>query len=73
MEDIASSQGRYPEIFKLIPLLEACLEWGSRRGVLGGHLGFLIKDMEERVFLDIMDDGFYPREDTLKVSCSYVY
>ena len=30
-------QGRYPENFVLISLLEVCQEGGSRRGVLGGH------------------------------------
>ena len=38
---------------------------GSRRGVLGGCLGFLIRDMEDRVILGIMNDivlplGVYP-------------
>ena len=30
---------------------------------------FLIGDFEVRVILDVMDDVFYPKEDTLKVSC----
>ena len=38
---------------------------GSRRGVLGGHWGFLTGDLEDRVILDTMDDlggpqGSYP-------------
>ena len=37
----------------------------SRRGVLGGHWGFLTGDLEDRVILDTMDDlggpqGSYP-------------
>ena len=38
---------------------------GSRRGLLGGRLGFLTRDLEDRVILDTMDDlggpqGSYP-------------
>ena len=37
---VFSPQGRYPENFMLISLLEVCQEGeGSRRGVLGGHCG----------------------------------
>ena len=32
---------------------------GSKRGVLGGCLGFLIRYMEDRVILDVMDDVFF--------------
>ena len=40
---------------------------GSRRGVLGGHWGFLPGDLEDRVILDTMDDlggpqGSYPED-----------
>ena len=45
----------------------------SRRGVLGGSWGALIRDMEDRVILDVMDHIFYPKEDTLKVLCLYLY
>ena len=42
-----------------------CQEGGSRSGVLGGHLGFLTRDMDDRVMPDIMNDvllhqGRYP-------------
>ena len=33
---------------------------GSRRGVIGGHWGFLIGEMEDRVIPDIMNDVFLP-------------
>ena len=38
---------------------------GSRREVLEGHCGFLMRDMEDRVILETMDDlggpqGSYP-------------
>ena len=46
-----------------------CQEWGVKQGVLGGHFGFLIGDMEDRVIPDIMNDVFYPKEDTLKILC----
>ena len=42
---------------------------GSRMGVLGGHWGFLIGDMADRVILEVMNDVFYPKEDTLKILC----
>ena len=29
----------------------------------------LIRDMEKRVIPDVMNDVFYPKEDTLKISC----
>ena len=32
---------------------------GSRRGVLGGHWGFLIGDLEDWVIFDVMDDVFF--------------
>ena len=32
----------------------------SRRGVLGGHLGFLTGDIDDKVILDIMDDLVWP-------------
>ena len=34
---------------------------GSRRGVLGGHWGFLTKDMEDRVIPDVMSYVFLPQ------------
>ena len=49
----------------LISQFEVCQKGGSRRGVLGGCLGFLTGDMEDRVIFDTMDDlggpqGSYP-------------
>ena len=41
MNHVFLPQGRYPENFVLISLLEVCQEGGSRRGVLGGRLGVL--------------------------------
>ena len=34
---------------------------GSRRGVLGGRLGFLTRDMEDRVIPDVMNNVFLPQ------------
>ena len=45
------------------------MKGGARRGVLGGHLGFLKGDMEDRVIRDVMNDVFYRKEDTLKILC----
>ena len=35
---------------------------GSRRGVLGGHIGFLTGDIDDRVIPDIMNDVLLPQE-----------
>ena len=61
MNDIFIPQGRYPENFVLISLLEVCQEGGSRRGVLGGRWGFLTGDLEDRVIHDNMDDLWRPQ------------
>ena len=45
---------------------------GSKRGVLGGCWGFLTRHMEDRVIPDVMNDVFYPKEDTLKILCGYL-
>ena len=37
MDHLISSLRRYLESFMLIPLLEVCQVWRSRRGVLGGR------------------------------------
>ena len=37
-------------------------EGGSRRGVLGGHWGFLTGDMEDRVIPDVMNDVHLAQE-----------
>ena len=38
MDDLILSQGRYPESFMLISLLEVCQEWGVKnRGLPGGR------------------------------------
>ena len=39
-----------------------------KKGVLGGQRGFLIEDMEDLVIPFVMNDVFYPTEDTLKIS-----
>ena len=53
-----------------ISLLEVCQEGeGQEGGGLGGCWGFLTGDMEDRVIPDVMNDVFYPKEDTLKISC----
>ena len=36
MVDLILPQGRYPESFVLISLLEVCQEWGVKKGVVGG-------------------------------------
>ena len=58
--DVCLPQGRYPENFVLVSQLEVCQEGGSRRGVLGGHWGFLTRDMEDRVIPDVMYHVFLP-------------
>ena len=61
MNDVFLPQGRYPENFVLISLFEVCQEGGSRRGVLGGRLGFLTGHMEDRVIPDVMNHVFLPQ------------
>ena len=56
MDDVFLPQGRYPKNCVLISQLEVCQEVGSRRGVLGGHLWFLTRDMDERVIPEAMND-----------------
>ena len=34
--DLNLPQGRYPDSFVLISLLEVCQEWGVKKGVVGG-------------------------------------
>ena len=58
MNDVLSPQGKYPENFVLISQLEVCQEGGVKQGVLGGCLGFLTQDTEERVIFDVMEDIF---------------
>ena len=41
MNDVLLPQGRYPEDFVLISLLEVCQEGRVKKGVLGGHGVFL--------------------------------
>ena len=41
MNDVFSPQGRYPENFVFISLLEVCQEGGVKKGVIGGRWGFL--------------------------------
>ena len=48
-------QRRYTEGFMLISFLEVCQKWVSRRGKLGGHLGFLNGDLEDMVINDTID------------------
>ena len=57
MNDVFLPQGRYPENFVPIPLLEG----GSRKGILVGHWGFLTKDRVDRVIPDIMNHVFLPQ------------
>ena len=61
MDDLGRLQGRYPQNFVLISQLEVCQEGGSRRGILGGHLGFLTRDMEDRVIPYVMNHVFLPQ------------
>ena len=62
-------QVRYPENLVLVSQIEVCQEGGSRWGVHGGRCGFLTGDMEDLVVPDIMNDVFYPKEDTLQILC----
>ena len=45
MNDIFSPQGRYPEKFVLISLLEVCQEGDVKKGGTWRTLGFLTRDM----------------------------
>ena len=61
MNDDFLPQGRYPENFVMISLLEVCQEGeGSGRGVLGGRWGLLNGDIKDRVILtsDIRNEHF---------------
>ena len=58
MEHPGRLQGRYTEIFKLITLLEVCQEGVVIKGLIAGSGWFLIRDMEDRVIHDILDDIF---------------
>ena len=63
---------RYLEMFMLLYLLDVCQKGGIWIISVSG-IRFLTRDMEDRVILDFMDDVFYTKEDTLKVSCWYLY
>ena len=43
-----------------------CQEWGVKKGILGGHFGFLFRNMVDNVIHDVMGDVFHPNEDTSK-------
>ena len=84
MDDLSRLQGIYPENFVLISQLEVCQEGRSRRGVLGGHLGFLTGDMDDRFIPNVMNDvllsqGSYPEQAKLgyrlaqSISFDYVW
>ena len=45
----------------LISQLDVCQEGGVKKGVLGGHCGFLTRDMEDIVVPDVMNDVFLPQ------------
>ena len=61
MHDVFLPQGRYPENFVLISLLEVRQEGGSRRGYLEDFGVFLTGDMGDMVIPDIMNDVFLPQ------------
>ena len=46
--------------FVLICHLEVCQEEGVKKGVLGGRLGFLTRDMDDRVIPNVMNDVCLP-------------
>ena len=63
-------QRTYPEKFVLIAQSKVCQERGVKKG--GGTwrmLRVLTGDMENMVVPDVLNDVFYPKEDTLKISC----
>ena len=60
MNDVLLPQERYPENFVLISQLEVCQDGGLRRGVLRGHSGLLMEDMDDRVIPDVMNDVLLP-------------
>ena len=50
----------------MISQLEVCQEGGVKKG---GTWGFLIGYVENMVIPDVLNDVFYPNEDTPKISC----
>ena len=63
MKDVFLPQGRYPENFVLISLMEVCQEGGGQEG---GYMedvgGFLTRDMADRVMNDIfLPQGRHPK------------
>ena len=61
MDDVILPQGRYLESVVLISLMEVYQEWVSRRGVFGGCLRFLSRDLEDMVIPDVTGDLFLPQ------------
>ena len=54
-------QGRYLESVVLISFMEVYQEWVSRRGVFGGCLRFLSRDLEDMVIPDVTGDLILPQ------------
>ena len=52
----------------LLYLLDVCQK-GEIWIISVSGIGVLTRDMEDRVILDVIDDIFYTKEDTLKVLC----
>ena len=69
MNDVFFPQGRYPENFVFIYQSEVCQEGGVKKGVTWRTFGVSDGDIEDSVIPDVMNHDFYPKEDTLKISC----
>ena len=69
MADLDRIRGRHPEIFVLISQLKVCQERGGQEGSFWRKLRNHDRRHGRHVTPDIMNDIFYPKEDTLKILC----
>ena len=74
MDDLFWPQKRYLENFMMISVLEVCQEWGGQEwGYLEDVEGFWPETWRTGSSLMSWMIMFYPKEDTLKVLCWYLY
>ena len=68
-DDLGRPQGRYPESFVLISLLEACQEWGVKKG---GTWRMLRVPDQRYDIIYVLDrpQGYYP-ESFMSLYCFY--
>ena len=58
VDELCTGYEKHLKNFMMIYQLEACQEGGVKKGYLEDHLGFLIRDIEDRDIPDIMNDVF---------------